>query len=192
MIKLGRSLPSQDHSKVGTTGLMQNTSKTSRRVSAKKVQAPVSVSQTRIAVNTDALDKSVGYSLRRAQFSTYDSFTVAMEPFDIRPSQLAVLVLIRSNPGLTQSAICSALGIQKTNFVALLDKLEDRDLTVRRKVGGDRRSSALHLTPVGEAFVAALEAAHDQMEKKLAKRLGARRTRELLATLHEFAGHGPA
>lgn len=115
-----------------------------------------------------------------------------MEPFDIRPSQLAVLVLIRSNPGLTQSAVCSALGIQKTNFVALLDKLEDRDLTVRRKVAGDRRSSALHLTPAGEIFVAAVEAAHDQMEKKLAKRLGTKRTRELLAMLHEFAGQGHA
>ena len=111
-----------------------------------------------------------------------------MEPFDIRPSQLAVLILIRSNPGLTQSAICSALGIQKTNFVALLDKLDDRDLTVRRKVGGDRRSSALHLTPAGEIFVAAMEAAFGEMEKKLVKRLGTKRTRELLAILHEFAG----
>ncbi len=99
-----------------------------------------------------------------------------MEPFDVRPSQFAVLVLIRSNPGLTQSSICSALGIQKTNFVALLDKLEDRDLTVRRKVGGDRRSSALHLTAAGETFVAAMEAAHDAMEKKLSKRMGAAKT----------------
>ena len=140
----------------------------------------------------DALDKSVGYSLRRAQLSTYDLFSAAMEAFDVRPSQFAVLVLIRSNPGLTQSSICSALGIQKTNFVSLLDKLEDRGLTIRRKVGGDRRSSALHLTPVGETFVAAMEAAHDSMEKKLAKRLGATGTRELVATLHEFATRGPA
>ena len=178
--------------KVGTEDLIENSSKTSRRSAAKKVPTPAPGKRTQIAVNTDALDKSLGYSLRRAQYSTYDSFSEAMGPFDIRPSQLAVLILIRSNPGLTQSAICSTLGIQKTNFVALLDKLEERDLTVRRKVGGDRRSSALHLTPAGETFVAAMEAAHDQMEKKLSKRLGAKRTRELLATLHEFAGQGHA
>ena len=171
---------------------MQNSSKTSRRGSAKSKTAPAPVSRTRVTVKTDALDKSLGYSLRRAQYSTYDSFSRAMEPFDLRPSQFAVLVLIGSNPGLTQSAICSALGIQKTNFVALLDKLEDRGLTERRKVGGDRRSSALHLTTAGEAFVAAVEAAHDQMEKKLSKRLGVKRTRELLAALHEFARLGHA
>jgi hypothetical protein len=37
-----------------------------------------------------------------------------------------------------------------------------------------------------------MEAAHDSMEKKLAKRLGATGTRELVATLHEFATRGPA
>jgi DNA-binding MarR family transcriptional regulator len=138
-------------------------------------------------VKSEALDKSVGYSLRRAQFSTYDAFSAAMETFAIRPSQFAVLVLIHSNPGLTQSAICSALGIQKTNFVALLDKLEARGLTERRKVGGDRRSSALHLTKMGNDFVLKMQAAHNAMEKDLAQRLGPKRTRELLALLHEFA-----
>ena len=111
-----------------------------------------------------------------------------MDAFDIRPSQFTVLALIRSNPGLTQSAVCSALGIQKTNFVALLDKLEHRGLTERRKGVGDRRSSALHLTAAGNVFFDRIEAAHQSMEKKLARRLGLKRTRELLAVLHEFAG----
>jgi DNA-binding MarR family transcriptional regulator len=133
-----------------------------------------------------ALDSSLGYSLRRAQLSTYDDFSKAMEPFDISPSQFAVLTLIQANPGLTQSAICSALGIQKTNFVALLDKLEDRGITERRRSGGDRRSSALHLTPEGEKFVGSLVAAHQAMEAALARRLGPRRTHDLLALLHEF------
>ena len=143
--------------------------------------------RTQPEVKTLALDKSLGYSLRRAQFSTYSAFTEAMEKFDIRPSQFTVLVLIGTNPGLTQSAICNELGIQKTNFVALLDKLEARGLTERRKTSGDRRSSALYLTPEGEVLVVAMQAAHDSMEKKLAERLGARRTRALLDTLHEFA-----
>ncbi len=146
--------------------------------------------RTQPLVKTNALDKILGYSLRRAQFSTYGAFTEAMERFDIRPSQFTVLVLIRTNPGLTQSAICTELGIQKTNFVALLDKLEARGLTERRKTSGDRRSSALYLTTEGEVAVVAMQAAHDSMEKKLAERLGAKRTRALLDTLHEFAVKG--
>jgi DNA-binding MarR family transcriptional regulator len=171
---------------------MQGANKTSTRKTTGKISVPPAKAKSRAHVNTDALDNSVGYTLRRAQLSTYELFSSTMDAFDVRPSQFAVLVLIRSNPGLTQSSICSALGIQKTNFVALLDKLEDRGLTVRRKVGGDRRSSALHLTPAGETFVAEMEAAHDAMEKKLSKRLGAAQTRDLLVALNEFATKGHA
>jgi len=135
-----------------------------------------------------ALENSLGYALRRAQLSTYKPFLDAMEPYDIRPSQFAVLALIRSNQGETQSAISSTLGIQKTNFVALLDKLESRSLIERRKTGSDRRYSALYLTESGESFVKEVETAHEAMEKKLAHRLGVKRTRELIAMLHEFSG----
>ena len=163
-----------------------------KKLIGRKIAGPATAvkkpARTPPQVKTIALDKSLGYSLRRAQFSTYGAFTEAMEKFDIRPSQFTVLVLIRTNPGLTQSAICTELGIQKTNFVALLDKLEARGLTERRKTGGDRRSSALYLTPEGEVAVVAMQAAHDAMEKKLAERLGSKRTRALLDMLHEFAG----
>ena len=139
------------------------------------------------APQTAALDCSVAYSLRRAQLSTYQDFLLAMEKYDIRPSQYAVLVLIRSNPGLTQSAVSVTLGIQKANFVSVMDRLEERGFTERRKVSGDRRSSAIFLTRAGEVFVKKLEASHAQLEAKLALRLGTRRNQQLLDMLHEFA-----
>jgi DNA-binding MarR family transcriptional regulator len=136
---------------------------------------------------TDALDCSLGYLLRRAQLSTYAEFTSFMEKLEIRPSQFAVLVLIRSNPGLTQAAVSNTLGIQKANFVALLDRLEERGLAERRKVGGDRRSSALYLTRAGEAFARKMELAHSQLEAQLFSRLGEKRSRLLLEMLLEFS-----
>jgi DNA-binding MarR family transcriptional regulator len=170
---------------------------TKKKPSAKEAQtarkAPASATPARAKsapgghrLRIDSLDNSIGYSLRRAQLSTYEDFLAAMLPFDIRPSQFAVLVLIRSHPGLSQSVVCSILGIQKTNFVALLDTLELRGLTERREAGSDRRSFALHLTLHGEAFVETVEFAHAAMEKRVTRRLGAKRTRELLVTLHEF------
>lgn len=155
--------------------------------SAKKVTATKIVpALDKTLVKADPLDASLGYSLRRAQLSTYGDFVTVMERFEIRPSQFAVLVLIRANPGLTQSAISLTLGIQKANFVALLDRLEGRGLTERRKVPEDRRSSALHLTRAGETFVKKLEAAHAVLETNLSVRLGEKRSRQLLALLHEF------
>lgn len=152
------------------------------------VATPKKARRSKTKLDISSLDVSLGYSLRRAQLSTFEGFLESAGKFDVRPSQYAVLVLIRSNPGLTQSAVSDALGIQKANFVALLDKLEARGLTERRRSGGDRRSSALHLTVEGEAFVKKLEAAHRAGEKKLAMRLGKVRSAQMLEMLHEFCG----
>ena len=142
-------------------------------------------------IATAALDGSLGYSLRRAQLSTYREYDLFMARFDIRPAQFAVLTLIRSNPGSSQSAISTALGIQKANFVAVIDRLESRGLTERRKLRGDRRSSALYLTRSGELFCEKLQAAHAKLEAHLASRLGVRRSRQFLKLLHEFASLEP-
>jgi DNA-binding MarR family transcriptional regulator len=154
----------------------------------KKIFAPEATAKPiKQPPQTTSLDASLGYSLRRAQLSTYRDFGLFMDKFSIRPSQFAALVLIRSNPGLTQAAVSIALGIQKANFVAVLDRLEERRLTERRKVGGDRRSSALYLTREGEVFVKKMEAGHAALEAKLTSRLGERRSEQLLALLHEFS-----
>jgi DNA-binding MarR family transcriptional regulator len=140
-------------------------------------------------VQTQDLDRSLGYSLRRAQISTFAAFSSAMMRYDVRPSQYAVLVLIRANPGMSQSAACACLSIQKANFVTLLDRLEQRGWTERGK-GSDRRASVLRLTRSGQVFVRKIEAAHGRMEQRLAARLGDKRTKKLLRLLHDFCETG--
>jgi DNA-binding MarR family transcriptional regulator len=142
-------------------------------------------------IATATLDVSLGYSLRRAQLSTYREYDSFMARFVIRPSQFAVLTLIRANPGSSQSSISAALGIQKANFVDVIDRLESRGPTERRKLRGDRPSSALYLTRSGELFCEKLQAAHAKLEARLAFRLGVRRTRQFLRLLHEFASLEP-
>ena len=159
----------------------------STKAAARKVAKEKRPKTTPITVS---LDSSLGYSLRRAQLSTYREFTYFMDKLEVRPSQFAVLVLIRSNPGLTQAAVSETLGIQKANFVALLDRLEERGLAERRKVGGDRRSSALYLTRAGEIFAKKMEAVHGKLEAQLAARLGEKRSQQLLELLLEFSQKG--
>ena len=142
-------------------------------------------------IATAALDGSLGYSLRRAQLSTYREYDLFMARFDIRPAQFAVLTLIRANPGSSQAAISTALGIQKTNFVAVIDRLDSKGLTERRKLRGDRRPSALYLTRSGELFCEKLQVVHAKLEAHLASRLGVRRSRQFLKLLHEFASLEP-
>jgi DNA-binding MarR family transcriptional regulator len=138
------------------------------------------------AANTSALDGSVGYSLRRAQLSVYSDFARVMDKFEIRPSQFALLVIIRCNPGLTQSVVAGLLSIQKANLVSLLDSLDARGLIERRKVAGDGRASALFLTPNGATFTRKIEAAHATLETKLRSRLGEKSSDRLLDLLQRF------
>src|SRR3546814_19941403 len=76
-----------------------------------------------------------------------------MRDYDLRPAQFSVLAIIRANPGLKQSRVSEALGINRANFVALLDDLESRELARRAPAPGDRRSNALFLPATGEAFL---------------------------------------
>src|SRR5690242_2192559 len=101
----------------------------------KEKQAAGAAVEARSAhINTTTLDRSLGYSLRRAQMSTFAEFTRFMSSFDVRPSQFSVLILVRDNPGLRQASVSKALDIQKTNLVPLLDGLQKRGLLERRTV----------------------------------------------------------
>jgi len=110
-----------------------------------------------------------------------------MDALNVRPAQFAVLVLIRENQGFTQSAISTTLGIQRANFVSLLDELEERGRVERRNSQKDRRSFALHLTKHGDTLLKQAIVAHSELEMALAQRLGAQDARLLLRLLNEFA-----
>jgi DNA-binding MarR family transcriptional regulator len=137
-------------------------------------------------INPSMLDESLGFALRKAyQFANIE-VTNVLANFDLRPQDFAVMDIIGANPGRTQTAISAIYGIQKTNFVALITNLEHRHLVERRKVVGNRRAFALHLTRTGEKMMREVEAAHCLYEKRMRARLGEARSRKLLELLHDF------
>lgn len=151
--------------------------------------APAKSGSSEVIETTD-LKRSLGFSLRRAQLSAYKDYGRFMDVLNLRPAQFAVLVLIRENPGLSQSTIGQILGIQRANFVSLLDELENRGWVERRSSQRDRRSFALHLTKQGETFMKRANAAHLEFEKVMSQRLGEHATKLLLRLLNEFADAG--
>ncbi len=80
------------------------------------------------AVDLGPLAEGLGFALRRAQAAVAEDFSRRFGPEDIRPSQFAVLTVLRQNPGLRQTQVSFALGIKRTNFVPLIDELERRGL----------------------------------------------------------------
>lgn len=118
------------------------------------------------------LPRLVGYVLRRSQLAVFQSFNRTFAEVDLRPTQFTVLTIIGLNPGLKQSQVSAALGIKKTNFVALLDSLEQRGLATRQPTASDRRSYALYLTDEGKALVETANRLVERHEEELAKEIG--------------------
>ncbi|MDE2361262.1 MAG: MarR family transcriptional regulator [Hyphomicrobiales bacterium] len=114
------------------------------------------------------LDHVLGYLLRRAQVAVFNDFRRMFDEFGIRPTQYAVLSIISEMPGLKQGDVSAALGIKRTNFVAVLDELERRGLARRQAVADDRRSRALHLTEEGAALMGQLRKRNSAHEARLA------------------------
>ena len=168
---------------------MQNSKRASRVESSAVPNGPAAGGKGSPAarpVRFGPLNDYIGYRLRRAQVWAVTGFLETMKELDLRPTQFSVLILINENPGIRQTEVCAALGLQKANFVPLLNELERRGLAVRKVGSPDRRSSALHLTSQGETLLQRANQLHAQWEAQIAARLGTRgqeQLRELLQKL---------
>jgi DNA-binding MarR family transcriptional regulator len=155
----------------------------------RKDPAPVAATTGR-PVDLGPLTDYLGYALRRASMSAVAEFLEAFQEIELRPTQFAVLTLIAENPGVRQTEICASLGIQKANFVPLLNELERRGLALRKSVVGDRRSSALHLTALGNTTLQRARTIHEEYESRFVTRLGRRNRDQLLTLLNKVMDGG--
>ena len=135
------------------------------------------------ALDTSTVAQSVTHQLRRAHGQFTNRFLLHFSRLSLRPAEFSVLSLIAQNPGRKQSEIAAALGIQRANFVVLMNELESRCLTERRSAPNDRRSYAIHLTPAGESLLADARRAEADFEADCLERLGGTRARDQFLTL---------
>lgn len=132
------------------------------------------------------LESFVGYNLRRAAAKQRERFQSVFAPYDIRPTQLTALAVIRYNMPLKQAALGKALEIKRANVVTLLDELEGRGLVTRTPADQNRRSHMLRLTPAGKDLTDRLLALHAKLERDLAESLGRKELVTLVQLLQAF------
>jgi len=102
------------------------------------------------------------------------------------PGRAGILFLIEANPGVTQSRLAQAVGLDRSTMVGVLHALEARKLLERRR-GEDRRTNALWLTRGGRALVASLQRRIRVHERRVAARLTPQERTQLLALLEKLA-----
>jgi DNA-binding MarR family transcriptional regulator len=132
------------------------------------------------------LDGLLGYRLRRAQGAMHRDFLAALSDLGLTQKQAATLWLVNANPAVSQVSVAAALGMDRATMMALIDRLEDRELIVRKRSTVDRRRQELYLTPAGQNMLRKSKtriAAHEERFKSLFKpsELSA-----LLAALQKF------
>ena len=73
----------------------------------------------------------------------------ALERHGLRPRHLVALTLLRDHGGISQQDLATALQIDKTNLVSLLNDLESSGFLARRRSSEDRRRHVVEITPGG-------------------------------------------
>ncbi len=83
----------------------------------------------------------------------------AVEPLGLRPRELHALQHLRERGPSAQQTLAELLGIDATNLVAVLNRLEDAGLIERRRDRSDRRRAIIVLSKGGERLLADLDRA---------------------------------
>lgn len=125
----------------------------------------------------------VGYRIRRAYGRVFQSFNEMFAPMNIAFGQFSVLTLIGLNPGLSQVALATASGIDRSTVVPITDRFVRMRWVRRSRRREDRRMYSLRLTPAGQAVLdRALKAisAHDE---QIARSLSAAERAQLIELL---------
>jgi len=119
--------------------------------------------------HVDPLATLPGYVLRRASTAAIAELNQRLAPLGIRHADVALLLLVDSRPGMTQSDAGRVLDVQRANMVPFVGRLRRRGLIERRRADG--RSHALTLTAGGRALLARARTLVDECERRLLSRV---------------------
>ena len=139
-------------------------------------------------LSTGLLPALLGYHLRRAQTAVFKHFAQAVgAEEDLTPGLFGMLQLIAANPGLCQSRLAEAMGVDRSTIVSVLHRLEARGLVERRPSPEDRRSHALRLSQTGARVVEELVARVRRHEERIAAALSPRDRARLIELLKKIS-----
>ncbi len=137
------------------------------------------------------LPELLGYQLRRAQLTVFQHFAGALGDENVTPGQIGLLVLVSRNPGISQTALARAVGVERSTLGEAIDRLRKRGLLARKPAPQDRRSYALSLSAAGEKFLDNFVPRLLRHEDEVAGALSPAERKTLIALLRRLAEARP-
>jgi DNA-binding MarR family transcriptional regulator len=101
------------------------------------------------------------------------------EMLGMRLKAYMTLSHIRDHPGTTQQELETALVMDANSVVLILNELEARGFSIRRRDPQDRRRHIVEMTPAGERALETADKAREQLEDDLCTSLTAEERRTL-------------
>lgn len=148
--------------------------------------------ERRRVIDLGPLAMHTGYLVRRAQLAIFNDLIAAFGQDNIRLAEYSVLMVLEANPGVSHGDVAGALGIKRTNFVGLFNRLEKRGLVERRTVPTDGRANALFLSPAGAKLLARLTHIAGEHEARIRSLIGEAGQQQLQNLLPELSKLGDA
>lgn len=123
-----------------------------------------------------------------AQAASFQSFARLTQEFEVRPGRFALLLLIGRNPGIRQTALSRAVGLDKSTLTPALADLKRRGLIERRRDVRDKRAAHVFLTRAGEKVLEEMVRRAAEHEANIDRIVGKDNKKSLMALLRKIAG----
>jgi DNA-binding MarR family transcriptional regulator len=133
------------------------------------------------------LEHSPGHLIRRAQ-QRHLALWSASVGSELTSMQFAVVLLLRSEPGLDQRTVSARLSIDSSTLADVCRRLEQRGLLARSRDTVDGRRYVLTITASGGKLLDAALPAAEQVGERLFGDLDATERRTLMALLERVVG----
>ncbi len=133
--------------------------------------------------NLDRLHRSPIHLLHRAGQCAGDIFHAEMKDGDLTPRQLAVLMTVAQNEGLSQTGLVDRTGIDRSTLADIVRRMQRKGLLQRRRTKEDARAYAVKLTDEGRRVLRIAEPLSKRVDERILDALPTRQREQFISDL---------
>jgi len=134
----------------------------------------------------DAVYTKPGYLFRRMQQIAVAIFVEECRAYDLTPVQYAALVAIRTHPGIDATRLSAVIAFDRSTLGNVIERLEVKQLIVRKPSREDKRVKLLYLTKSGVALLRDIMPSVDCAQARMLQPLKPADRRTLMALLTQL------
>ena len=137
-------------------------------------------------MSMDDIYTKPGHLFRRMQQIAVALFMEECAEFELTPVQYAALVAIREHPGIDATRLSAVIAFDRSTIGDVLERLEGKELIVRRSTPTDKRIKQLELTARGRKVLKAILPTVDRAQERMLAPLSLADRRKLMQLLAQL------